>query len=117
MGRVLLAGLPDDALTAYLDTLQAEPLTDRTLTAPEDLRSAVIQARADGYALVDQELELGLRSIAAPIRDSRGRVIAAINVSAHASRSTPTSLCEEFLPHLQQAAQHITTALTHRGHF
>ena len=117
MGRVLLADLPDDALTAYLDTLQAEPLTDRTLTAPEDLRSAVIQARADGYALVDQELELGLRSIAAPIRDSRGRVIAAINVSAHASRSTPTSLCEEFLPHLQQAAQHITTALTHRGHF
>jgi IclR family pca regulon transcriptional regulator len=117
MGRVLLADLPDGELTSYLETLQAERLTDRTLTAADDLHAAITQARADGYALVDQELELGLRSIAAPIRDSRGRVIAALNVSAHASRSTPTSLCEEFLPHLQQAALQITMALTHRGHF
>ncbi|WP_350280350.1 IclR family transcriptional regulator C-terminal domain-containing protein [Kribbella sp. HUAS MG21] len=115
MGRVLLAGLPDDELTSYLDTLQPEPLTDRTLTSPDELRAAITQARADGYALVDQELEQGLRSIAAPIHNSRGRVIAALNVSAHASRSTPTSLCEEFLPHLRQAATQITTALTHRG--
>ncbi|MGW7685053.1 IclR family transcriptional regulator domain-containing protein [Kribbella sp. NPDC054772] len=120
MGRVLLAGLPDDELTTYLgtlaDSLPADPLTDRTLTTPADLRTAIDQTRKDGYALVDQELELGLRSIAAPIHNSRGRVIAALNVSAHASRSTPTSLCEEFLPHLRQAAQQITTALTHRGH-
>ncbi|TCC20870.1 IclR family transcriptional regulator domain-containing protein [Kribbella speibonae] len=117
MGRVLLAALPDEDLTAYLETVQAEPLTDRTLTAPDALRASITQARADGYALVDQELELGLRSIAAPIHNSRGRVIAALNVSAHASRSTATSLCEEFLPHLQQAATQITTALTHRGNF
>ncbi|WP_327638488.1 helix-turn-helix domain-containing protein [Kribbella sp. NBC_00482] len=117
MGRVLLSALPDEDLTAYLETLQAEPLTDRTLTDPDDLRASIAQARVDGYALVDQELELGLRSIAAPIHNSRGRVIAALNVSAHASRSTPTSLCEEFLPHLQEAATQITTALTHRGNF
>ncbi|NUR96090.1 MAG: helix-turn-helix domain-containing protein [Kribbellaceae bacterium] len=117
MGRVLLAGLPDDELTSYLDSLEAEPLTDRTTTSPADLRAAITKARADGYALVDQELELGLRSIAAPIRNSRGRVIAALNVSAHASRSTPTSLCEEFLPHLREAAAQITTALIHRGNF
>ncbi len=117
MGRVLLSALPDEDLTAYLETLQAEPLTDRTITAPDDLRASITQARADGYALVDQELELGLRSIAAPIHNSRGRIIAALNVSAHASRSTSTSLCEEFLPHLQQAAAQITTALTHRGNF
>lgn len=116
MGRVLLAGLPDDELTSYLDSLQAEPLTDRTLTSAADLRATITDARADGYALVDQELELGLRSIAAPIRNSRGRVIAALNVSAHASRSTPDSLCEEFLPPLRAAADQITTALTHRGH-
>ncbi|GAA1147677.1 IclR family transcriptional regulator C-terminal domain-containing protein [Kribbella jejuensis] len=116
MGRVLLAGLPDDELTTYLDSLEAEPLTDRTTTAPDDLRATIAKARADGYALVDQELELGLRSIAAPIHNSRGRVIAALNVSAHASRSTPTSLCKDVLPHLQEAAAQITTALTHRGH-
>ena len=108
---------PTKTSTAYLETLQAEPLTDRTLTGPDDLRASIAQARVDGYALVDQELELGLRSIAAPIHNSRGRIIAALNVSAHASRSTPTSLCEEFLPHLQEAATQITTALTHRGNF
>ncbi|HEY3511100.1 IclR family transcriptional regulator C-terminal domain-containing protein [Kribbella sp. NPDC051137] len=115
MGRVLLAGLPDAEVTSYVDSLQAEPLTDRTLTAAADLRATITKARTDGYALVDQELELGLRSIAVPIRNARGRVIAALNVSAHASRSTPTSLCEDFLPHLRAAADQITTALTHRG--
>ncbi|MFF1823313.1 IclR family transcriptional regulator C-terminal domain-containing protein [Kribbella sp. NPDC058245] len=116
MGRVLLSGLPPADLDAYLSSLQAESLTDRTVTSPEALRAAVDQARVDGYALVDQELELGLRSLAAPIRNSRGRIIAALNVSAHASRSTPDSLCQEVLPHLLCAADHITTALKHRGH-
>lgn len=117
MGRVLLSGLPDEELTSYLETLHAEPLTDRTITSPEDLHAIITQARADGYALVDQELEQGLRSIAAPIHNARGRVIAALNVSAHASRSTPTSLCEDFLPPLRAAASQITVALTHRGTF
>lgn len=116
MGRVLLAGLPDDELTSYFETLQAEPLTDRAITSADGLRATITRARADGYALVDQELELGLRSIAAPIHNSRGRVIAALNVSAHASRSTPTSLRTDVLPHLRAAADQITTALTHRGH-
>jgi IclR family pca regulon transcriptional regulator len=115
MGRVLLSGLPDEELTTYLEMLRAESLTDRTVTSIGELRATITQARIDGYALVDQELELGLRSIAAPIHNSRGRIIAALNVSAHASRSTPTLLCEEFLPHLRQAANQITTALTHRG--
>lgn len=116
MGRVLLAGLTDDQLTSYLVSLQAEPLTDRAITSADGLRAAITQARADGYALVDQELELGLRSIAAPVHNSRGRVIAALNVSAHASRSTPTSLRTDVLPHLRAAADQITAALTHRGH-
>jgi IclR family transcriptional regulator, pca regulon regulatory protein len=115
MGRVLLADLADDELTAYLSTLQAESLTDRTVTSPDKLRATIDRARTDDYALVDQELELGLRSIAAPIRNARGRTIAALNVSAHASRSTPTSLRADVLPHLQSTAAQITTALTHRG--
>ena len=116
MGRVLLAGLADDELTSYLSTLRAESLTDRTVTSPDRLRATIDRARTDGYALVDQELEQGLRSIAAPICNARGRIIAALNVSAHASRSTPTSLRAEVLPHLHHAAAQITTALAHRGH-
>jgi IclR family pca regulon transcriptional regulator len=116
MGRVLLAGLADDDLTSYLSTLRTESLTARTVTAPDKLRATIDRARTDGYALVDQELELGLRSIAAPIHNARGRIIAALNVSAHASRSTPTALRTEVLPHLHNAAAQITTALTHRGH-
>jgi IclR family pca regulon transcriptional regulator len=116
MGRVLLAGLADDELTSYLSSLQAEALTPRTATAADKLRETIDRARTDGYALVDQELELGLRSIAAPIHDARGRIIAALNVSAHASRSTLTSLRTDVVPHLQTAANQITTALTHRGH-
>ncbi|TCC53322.1 IclR family transcriptional regulator [Kribbella capetownensis] len=116
MGRVLLAGLPEEKLTTYLSTLDAESLTPRTLTSLDKLRDTIDRARVDGYALVDQELELGLRSIAAPIHNARGRTIAALNVSAHASRSTPTTLRTDVLPHLQAAAAQITTALTHRGH-
>jgi IclR family transcriptional regulator, pca regulon regulatory protein len=116
MGRVLLAGLTDGELSAYLSTLKPEPLTDRTVTSIDKLRDVIKRAGADGYALVDQELELGLRSIAVPIHDARGRAIAALNVSAHASRSTPTSLRAAVLPHLRTAAEQITTALTHRGH-
>lgn len=116
MGRVLLAGLFVPDLDAYLADVQTEQLTPRTITSPADLRSVVESARTDGYALVDQELELGLRSLAAPIHNSRGRVIAALNVSAHASRSTPDSLTQEVLPPLLRAADQITTALKHRGH-
>ncbi|GAB3943075.1 IclR family transcriptional regulator C-terminal domain-containing protein [Kribbella albertanoniae] len=116
MGRVLLAGLGAAALDAYLSDVAAEQLTPHTITSPDQLRAAIDQTRTDGYALVDQELELGLRSLAAPIHNSRGRIIAALNVSAHASRSTPTSLRQEVLPHLLQAATQITTALKHRGH-
>ncbi|TCC55952.1 IclR family transcriptional regulator [Kribbella pittospori] len=116
MGRVLMAGLPEEELTTYLSMLDAESLTPRTVTSPDKLRDTINRARVDGYALVDQELELGLRSIAAPIRNARGRTIAALNVSAHASRSTPATLRTDVLPHLQAAAAQITTALTHRGH-
>ncbi len=115
MGRVLLSGLSDGELSAYLSTLKPEPLTYRTVISIDKLRDVIKRAGADGYALVDQELELGLRSIAVPIHDARGRAIAALNVSAHASRSTPTSLRADVLPHLRTAADQITTALTHRG--
>ncbi|TWD75086.1 IclR family transcriptional regulator [Kribbella amoyensis] len=115
MGRVLLADLPDEDLASYLAALTPEPLTPHTLTTTSALYDAVLAARADGYALVDEELELGLRSIAAPIHNPRGQAVAALNVSAHASRSTPDSLRATVLPLLQQAAAQISTALSQRG--
>ena len=115
MGRVLLAGLPADELSSYLDSLVPEKLTEHTVTSVDELRSVITRTVTDGYALVDQELELGLRSIAVPIVDARGRPVAALNVSAHASRSTRASLCSEVLEPLKECADHISTALRRRG--
>ncbi|MEV8373880.1 IclR family transcriptional regulator C-terminal domain-containing protein [Kribbella sp. NPDC056861] len=115
MGRVLLADAPAHEVSTYLSALEPEELTDHTVTSVDELRGLITQAGADGYALVDQELELGLRSIAVPIRDSRGRAVAALNVSAHASRSTRASLRAEVLDPLRECADQIGTALSRRG--
>ncbi|HEY0359089.1 MAG TPA: IclR family transcriptional regulator C-terminal domain-containing protein, partial [Mycobacteriales bacterium] len=84
MGRVLLAGLPDDELEAYLSRTELRRLTPKTITSPKALAAELARVRAQGWSLVDQELEEGLRAIAAPIRDRSGRVVASANVSAHA---------------------------------
>jgi IclR family pca regulon transcriptional regulator len=104
MGRVLLAGLPDDQLDAYLESASLEPLLPRTETDRETLRKRIQQARADGYALIDQELEAGLVAVAVPIHDRAGRVIAAINLSTHVGRHSAESVRSELLPPLQRSA-------------
>ncbi len=70
--------------------------------------------REQGWALVDQELEMGLRSVAAPLRDSSGRTIASINVSTHAGRTTMAEVHEHFLPALLETAQALNDALRQR---
>jgi IclR family pca regulon transcriptional regulator len=115
MGRVLLAGLPEDELSAYLDSLVPQQLTPHTVTSVDELRKVIARTAADGYAVVDQELELGLRSIAAPIVDSRGRTMAALNASAHASRTSRAALLSDVLEPLRESAAHISTALQRRG--
>lgn len=107
MGRVLLAGLPEDKLEAYLAGVHLDQLTERTVTSAEDLRAVLDEVRREGYALVDQELEAGLRSLAVPVRDKRGRVIAAVNISSHVSRLTREKATREFLPLLLEAAERI----------
>jgi IclR family pca regulon transcriptional regulator len=111
MGRVLLANLPDADLEAYLDKVQLDRLTNRTVTSPPALRSELSRVRAQGWALVDQELEEGLRAVAAPIRDRAGRVVAAINVSAHASRTSLESMRRTLVPPLVAAAARISADL------
>lgn len=108
MGRVLLAGLPEDRLDAYIAGARLEQLTPHTVTDPRQLRSKIDQVRADGYALVDQELEEGVRSIAAPIRNGRGDVIAAMNLSCHASRVDVERMHADFKPRLLATAAEIS---------
>ncbi len=107
MGRVLLAGLPEAELDALLERITLRPLTRSTVTSEPALRSVLARVRAQGWALVDQELEEGLRSIAAPIRDRDGRVVAAANVSAHASRTSADGVRRELLPPLLATAARI----------
>jgi IclR family pca regulon transcriptional regulator len=110
MGRVLLAALPEPELEDFLATARLEAYTDRTITDPERLRRTIHGVRDQGWALVDQELEIGLRSIAAPLRVD-GRTIAAINVSAAAPRVPLEQLRGRFLPELLKTVDLIATAL------
>ena len=86
MGRVLLAALPDEELAAYLRDLKPRAHTPKTITRIPQIRKAILQVRKDCYAIVDEELEAGLRSIAVPVFTRGNRVVAAINVGTHISR-------------------------------
>ena len=113
MGRVLLAGLPDDELKRFLDDTTLERFTDRTITDPDDLRLAVRETRDRGWALVDEELEVGLRSLAAPITRGHFGTVAAINVSAATHRVSVEEFYERFLPALLETAASISAAAGH----
>ncbi|MEV1293801.1 IclR family transcriptional regulator C-terminal domain-containing protein [Pseudonocardia sp. NPDC049635] len=115
MGRVLLAALPQPALDRYLDGLRPEALTEHTVAGPGALRAELDRVRAEGYCVVDQELEAGLRSIAVPVHDRTGRVAAAVNVSTHASRRDTATLRSEVLPELRACVAAIELDLRAAG--
>jgi IclR family transcriptional regulator, pca regulon regulatory protein len=110
MGRVLLAALADSELDDFLADVELEAFTERTITDAGGLRQAIERVREEGWALVDQELEMGLRSIAAPLR-AEGRAIAALNVAVAAARVPLDDLLGTMLPELLRTAQLISTAL------
>jgi IclR family pca regulon transcriptional regulator len=103
MGRVLLAGLTDSELSEYLVAARFERLTGSTVTDPAALREIVASVRAQGYALVDQELEEGLRSIAVPILGRGQQTLAAITVCGHANRVGNEEMVQRILPILRRA--------------
>ena len=111
MGRVLLASLPDAVVQAYLERVRLDRLTTRTIRTVTALRSELERVRAQGYAIVDQELEEGLRAIAAPIRDRTGRVVGAVNVSVQASRASVETMRRSLLPPLLAATARIDADL------
>ncbi|WP_120006220.1 IclR family transcriptional regulator domain-containing protein [Teichococcus vastitatis] len=104
LGRALLSALPPRALEQHIAALTPEALTAHTRTTRPAIREAVAAARGQGYALVDEELELGLRSLAVPVRDGRGRCVAAMNIGVQASRADEATLHDTLLPALRQAA-------------
>lgn len=104
MGRVLLGGETDAWLDEYLASAELTHITVRTITDPVELRAEILRVREQGWAMVDQELEEGVRSLAAPIHDKSGAVVAAINVSVHASRWTLDVVREQLLPRIVETA-------------
>jgi IclR family transcriptional regulator, pca regulon regulatory protein len=115
MGRVLLAGMSQEELDQYLAEADFEAFTSRTVTDPDRLREIVREAGKQGYAIVDQELEEGLRAIAAPIHGAGDAVTAAINLSAHASRVSMAAMRAELLPALLDTASSIEADLRSQG--
>ncbi len=114
MGRVLLAGMAEEELAAYLSAVRLEPLTARTVSSVASLRGEVARVRSQGWALVNQELEEGLRALAVPIRDRTGKVVAALNVSAHASRTSLEAMRRDLLPPLLKTAAKVEADLPAR---
>ena len=111
LGRALLAHRDADWLDDYLDRTERRPMTPRTVTGTAELSALLAQVRASGYSLVDEELELGLRSIAVPVFDGRGRVACAINVGVQAARVPTSDMTDRILPVLREAAEELRRVL------
>lgn len=114
MGRVLLAELGDDEALDRFNRSDRSRLTEYTVTSDKALLERLHAVREQGWALVDQELEIGVRSVAAPLRDAAGTAIAAVNVSTHVGRTYRREITEEFLPRLLETAAGISQAMAMR---
>jgi IclR family transcriptional regulator, pca regulon regulatory protein len=115
MGRVLLAGLPEAELERYLRETEFKQLTSLTVIDPARLRVVIRQARQSGFAVNDQEMELGLRSIAVPITAPDGVTVAAMNIACSSVRISHVEMKRNFLPVLRAAVKKISDVLTHAG--
>lgn len=110
-GRVMLASLPPAQVAEYLARLQPEQLTEYTIISKERLALEIDRTRAQGYSLVNQEMELGLRTIAVPLRNFRGETVAAMNVSLLAARMPVDEIVERCLPALLKIQVELTALL------
>jgi IclR family pca regulon transcriptional regulator len=110
-GRVLLSGWSNERVDDYLDKTELKARTKHSLVKKPALREAVRQVRALGYGYTDQELELGLRSVAVPIVDSAGAVVAAMSASASSARVTVAQMVKAFVPVLRKTAGELSRIL------
>ena len=107
MGRVLLAQLPEHELKAYLDRVSLEPYTEFSITDKQALRKEIDKVREQGYAMVDQELDQGLRSVAVPAFAGSDELLGALNISTNAARVDMDTLMNTYLPRLQAVAEKV----------
>jgi IclR family pca regulon transcriptional regulator len=112
-GRVLIAELPEEGRLAYLKNITLTKVTPNTVTSKAKLRSLIEETRVKGWSIVDQELEIGLRSIAVPVKDRAGNTFCALNVACPSSRITPEDMHNKILLKLQAASWEITAGLQH----
>ena len=110
-GRVLLAGLPEAELDSFVEGANLQRFTRHTIVDPVRLTRAVTSVRTKGWTLSDQELELGLRSVAAPITGGDGRTVAAMNVFGAAARVSRDDLRCRILPALLETAEQVSSSL------
>lgn len=108
MGRVLLAALPEEEIDPVLKIFPPAKFTSFTETDPDEVKARIREAGRNGFSINDQELDIGLRALAVPIRDHRGRVIGALNAGGDASRLSNMILIGQFLPLLHEAAEEIS---------
>lgn len=111
LGRVMLANLSEEALQRYFDAVKLRAYTERTVVSVARLREILSEVRVSGYSVVEEELEVGLRSIAVPVRGASGIVHAALNVGAQATRVSTRQMEEEFLPALLRGSQELSVLL------
>lgn len=111
IGYVLLAHLPEPDLDAYLARVEFRPFTERTITSSGKLREVLKATRQAGYAIADQEMELGIRSIAVPVSDTSGKAVAGINVIVQAARVSVRQMKTQYLPQLEGAARELGALL------
>jgi len=111
LGRIQLGFLDDAELWRRLRSLRIEALTPSTITDVQALFDRVREDRAQGFAIIDEELERGLRAIAVPIVDRSGQVVAALNLSTHSTRTTRNEMRDRFLPSLRTAAAQISASV------
>jgi len=111
-GRILLASRPEPEITAYLRSARLERLTPKTIVDASRLRREIDRAREQGWYLIDEELEAGARALSAPVRDQRGEVIAAVNVSCYSGRVQLAQMKRNFLPRVLATAQAIHAELS-----
>jgi IclR family pca regulon transcriptional regulator len=111
MGRVLLAYLPQDQLDRYFATEKFERITEFTETNPDKIKRHLDKIRTDGYGVVQDELEVGLVSLAVPLQDNSGHVFAAMNCSSVARRTDGKEMLTTRLDLLREYAGQLTAAL------